>query len=268
MTHVSRFRVTSILCTVLIAWGAQAEEDFVPLSSDAVKDRWHNRLNSQHFVARMRMKMNLAGLKEEREMVVFRDDDGGSRERVLVRFEKPADLRKGAILYIENPGRSNDYFLYQPSIRRVRRLPASIADDDVYGIDLEFLGFGVAQSTATKIDSMKKERINDRDTYRLEETAIQRNPRFDRRITWVDAEHFVPLKTEHFMNDKLVLLAETKRVETINGIATPREMYFQRTRSGEEREVSLIIDEVDYQKDIPEDVFSVFNLTRRQRPGN
>lgn len=126
-----------------------AEEDFVPLSASEVKSRWHGRLDDHHFIAELELEMDLAGLKETRQVVLYRDDIDGLRERVLARFEAPADLRKTAILYLENPNQGNDYFLYQPAIRRVRRLPASIADDDVYGIDLEFLGFGVAQGVPT-----------------------------------------------------------------------------------------------------------------------
>ena len=53
------------------------------------------------------------------------------------------------MLFLEQQTRPNDYFLYQPELRRVRRLPEAVANDDVYGIDLEFLGFGVAQSEPT-----------------------------------------------------------------------------------------------------------------------
>ena len=64
------------------------------------------------------------------------------------------------MLFLEQADRPNDYFLYNPEQRRVRRLPESIANDDVYGIDLEFLGFGVAQSEPTEVVGMKRETVD------------------------------------------------------------------------------------------------------------
>lgn len=100
------------------------------------------------------MEMNPAGLHETRRLRVFRDDEGGIGERVLIRYESPCDLRNVGLLYTEHEERPNDYFLYTPETRRVRRLPESVVRNGIYGIDPEFLGFGVAHAPPTKIQSM------------------------------------------------------------------------------------------------------------------
>jgi hypothetical protein len=206
------------------------------------------------------MEMVLAGLVERRRMTVIRDDIDGEQERVMIRFDEPEDLRGLGLLYLEHPGRPNDYFIYQPITRRIRRMPSTVADDDVYGVDLEFLGFGVAQSEPTEIRSMRRERIRDRAAYRLEERALEQNPRFEERTTWIDAESFVLLRTEHRRRGKTVLVAETRRLEAVQGVATPLEMYFEKT--AERRQVTLLIDQVEYEQEIPEADFSVLNLMK------
>lgn len=208
--------------------------------------------------------MDLAGLREERVMRVFRDDSGGRNERVLIRFEAPPDLRNVGLLYLEQADRPNDYFLYQPAVGRIRRLPQSIADDDVYGIDLEFLGFGVAQTAPTEILGMTRETVDGRAAYRLEERATVANPRFDLRRTWVDAQSFIPLRTEHLREDRVVLRAETLEVADVQGVPTPRRMRF--VKPIEKREVLLTVDAVDYQAPIPEEHFSALALLRAQKP--
>jgi hypothetical protein len=239
-------------------------EDAQPLSSADVAARWHGRLSNAHFNATVRMQMDLAGLREERVMRVFRDDEGGSNERVLIRFDAPPDLHNVGLLYLEQSGRPNDYFLYQPAIGRIRRLPQSIADDDVYGIDLEFLGFGVAQSAQTEIVGMTRETLAGRAVYKLEERATVANPRFELRRTWIDAENFIPLRTEHLRDDRVVLSAETLEVVDVQGVATPKRMRFQKPI--EKREVLLTVDSVDYQAPIAEDHFSALALLRAQKP--
>ncbi len=197
-------------------------------------------------------------------MRVFRDDAGGSNERVLIRFEAPPDLRNVGLLYLEQTGRPNDYFLYQPAVGRIRRLPQSIADDDVYGIDLEFLGFGVAQTAPTELVSMTRETFGGRAVYVLEERATAANPRFEKRRTWVDAQSFIPVRTEHLREERVVLLAETLEVVEIQGVATPKRMRFH--KPVEKREVHLSVDSVDYQAPIAEEHFSALALLRAQAP--
>lgn len=258
-------RISLALAFVLSAGPAlAASEDALPLSSKDVAARWHGRLATRHFTAQVRMQMDLGGLREERVLRVHRDDEGGTGERVLIRFEAPPDLRNVGLLYLEHADRPNDYFLYQPAMKRIRRLPQSIADDDVYGIDLEFLGFGVAQSTPVEITAMTRETLEGRPMYKLEERATIPNTRFETRRTWIDAQTFVPWRTEHLRSGRVVLVAETLEVGEVQGVATPKRMRF--VKPIEKREVLLHVDTVDYDAPIPEEHFSALALLKAQAP--
>lgn len=238
----------------------EADPAPAPLTAAEVRERWHARLDGRHFTARVRLDMNLGGLRESRKLAVWRHDSNGSDERVLIRFQAPPDLRNIGLLYFERPDAPNDYFMYQPSTRRVRRVPEAVAYEDVYGIDLEFLGFGVAQSEPTRISGMDVESLRGRATYRLEEIALRANPRFERRTTWIDPQTFIPLRTLHILNGKSALDAQVVRLETIQGVATPTRMSFRREDT--DRSVALTVEAVDYESAIPAEYFSVLALTR------
>jgi hypothetical protein len=258
-------RACAFAALALVAFAAPARaDDAVPLSSADVAARWHGRLSNAHFSATVRMQMDLAGLREERVMRVFRDDEGGRNERVLIRFEAPADLRNVGLLYLERTGRPNDYFLYQPAVKRIRRLPQSVADDDVYGIDLEFLGFGVAQTAPTEILGMTRETLDGRAVYALEERATVADSRFELRRTWIDAQSFIPMRTEHLRGGRVVLTAETVEVGDTQGVATPRRMRFHKPI--DKREVLLSVESVDYQAPIDDEHFTALALLRAQAP--
>ena len=130
----------------------------------------------------------------------------------------------------------------------------------MYGIDLEFLGFGVAQSAPTEIVGMTSETLDGRAVYKLEERASAPNPRFELRRTWIDAKSFIPVRTEHLRDDRVVLSAETLEVSEVQGIATPRRMRFHKPI--EKREVLLSVDAVDYEAPIDEQHFSALALLR------
>jgi len=248
-----------VLGVALLAGSAGAQQ--VELSPAELQARWHGRLDARHFTARLRLEMQLHGMDEIRELTVYRLDDHG--ERVLLRFERPPDLRDVRLLYREVPGRSNEYFLYAPSTRRVRRLPPLVADDDLYGVDLEYLGFGTSEVTPTEVVAMQREPLDGRSVYRLEERARGDHPRFDARLTWLDATTFIPLRQELRRAGKLVLRAETLAVREIQGIPTPIEMSF--VRPDEQNAVRLHFNGVDYETPLGEEVFAILNLTRRRR---
>ncbi|HKC49502.1 MAG TPA: outer membrane lipoprotein-sorting protein [Myxococcota bacterium] len=255
----------ALLCAALCsAVPAPADGDALPLSAAEVAARWHGRLARRHFNARVRMHMDLGGLREERRLRVFRDDEDGRGERVLVRFDAPADLRNVGLLYLAHADRPNDYFLYQPEIRRIRRLPQSVANDDVYGIDLEFLGFGVAQTVPTTLESLTREKLGGRSVWKLVESAREPNPRFETRRTWIDPASWAPLRTEHLRGARVVLVAETLELAEVQGVATPRRVRF--AKPIEKREVQLEVDSVDYEAPIPEEYFSALALLRAATP--
>jgi len=253
-------RVAAAIGLALAALGAAPGNDALPLGPDAVKARWHSRLQGKHFSARVQLSMDMGGMHEERELFVWRTDEAVGAERVMVRFLAPESVRNLGVLFLEQTGRPNDYFLYQPELRRVRRLPESVANDDVYGIDLEFLGFGVAQSEPTDVLDMKQETLEGRATYRLREQALRENPRFDQRVTWIDAESFIPVRTEQFRAGAKRLVARTTELRQVGGIATPVRMEFD--NAVDKRHVSLRVAEVDYAVAIPEEYFSTLALVR------
>lgn len=255
-------RVTALAAALaLIVPSARAgDEDAVPLAPETVKSRWHERLSGRHFSAKVRLSMDMAGIHEERELLVWRTDEAVGAERVMVRFTQPESVRNVGVLFLEQAGRPNDYFLYQPELRRVRRLPEAIANDDVYGIDLEFLGFGVAQSEPTEVEGMARESLEGRPSYKLTERALRENPRFDERVTWIDAQTWIPMRTEQYRLGKKRLIARTVETKRFGGIETPVRMEFE--NAAENRRVSLRVLEVDYEAAIPEEYFSTLALVR------
>lgn len=243
------------LCLLVLA---QAEIA-AALDPVEVKARWMQRLDGRSFSAKVVMKVDYGDIEEQRRIEVWRDDQEGL-ERLMARFESPPELRGLGLLYLERDGSQNDYFIYQPATRRVRRVPEAMVREDVYGVDLEYLGFGVAQIEPTSVESVREVRLGERPALRLEERAERGDARFDRRVVWLDPETFVPLRTEHYRDERTVLVAVTDRIEQIQGVATPRRIRFERPAEGQTVEMQL--DRIDYVASIPEAFFSTLRLLR------
>jgi hypothetical protein len=252
VTRVRALAAALLLLAPCAARGLDAEE---------VKARWMNRLDGRSFSAEVTLRVRHRDLHEERRVEVWRDDQLG-RERLMARFESPAEIRGLGLLYLEREGAPNDYFVYQPATRRVRRVPEVMAREDVYGVDLEYLGFGVAQIEPTRVESVAETVLADRPALRLEESALRADARFDRRIVWLDAASFVPVRTEHVRDGHTTLVAVTDELATIQGVVTPRRVRFE--RPDERQIVEMQIDEVDYVAAIPEAFFTTLRLLQRR----
>jgi hypothetical protein len=118
----------------------------------------------------------------------------------------------------------------------------------------------MAHTEPIKIRSLTMGRLEDRRAYRFVERALSANHRFEERVTWVDAETFIPLRTEHVVEGRTVLAAETREIDLVQEVPTPLRMSFEKPL--EKRHVDVYVDEVDYKREIPEDVFSTLTLMK------
>lgn len=247
---------------LLAASSSYALGDGLPTEAE-LRREWLGRLDGRHFSARIRLVVAWQDKQEERVVEVWRDDEtDGSQERLMARFRDPPDLRGLALLYVENPDRSNDYFVYQPELDRVRRINDRTAREDIYGVDLEYLGFGVAQIEPTDITEIREDRHDGRAVVLVEERAKRKNERFDTRRVWVDPKSWVPLRTQHWRDGRLTLDATTRSVETVDGVATPMHVRFERPLVGEA--VEFWVEAIDYRAPIPASHFSALALIKKR----
>ena len=91
---LSRYMVQTT-CVLLLLWVPSAarsqQEDAVSLTPAEVKARWQGRLNGRHFAAEVTMVTQVPGMTEERDLSVFRDDEGDASERLMIRFRSPPE---------------------------------------------------------------------------------------------------------------------------------------------------------------------------------
>jgi hypothetical protein len=247
-----------VVCSALVLGPAQG---WAEPSAGAIKERWQRRLDGRHFGARVRMEITNGTDREERIFEVWRDHSAARGERLLARFESPPDLRGMALLYLENESGPNDYFVHQPTTGRTRRVPSAVVREDVYGVDLEYLGFGLAQIEPTRLESAEAVSLEGRPAFRLVERAVARDARFEERRVWLDAETFVPLRTEHMRGGAKTLVARTEEVRLFGGVPTPCRVVFERPL--ERQTVRMTVDSADFESPIPESSFSLLQLLKR-----
>jgi outer membrane lipoprotein-sorting protein len=125
---------------------------------------------------------------------------GTTDNRRLVNFLSPADVRGTKTLLIEHSGADDDIWIYLPAMKKVRRLVASNKKDSFVGTD-----FSYGDVIGHKVEDwnhrlVRAEKIQERDCYVIESTPkrpdVADYTGYSKRVSWVDQESFVALRSE------------------------------------------------------------------------
>ena len=167
---------------------------------------------------RSEVKMELSDGRT-RDMVILRmNASSGMDQKYYVYFKAPSDVRKMSYLVHKHPGKSDDRWLFLPSLNLVKRIAPG--DKRTSFVGSEFLyedvsGRGVMEDTHKLI------KTDDR-FYVIKNTPKEPSSvEFSSYTVWVDKTTFLPMKSEYYdKNGVLYRVLESTKVEEVEGIPT------------------------------------------------
>ena len=171
--------------------------------------------------ARGRLSMELIdrdGGKRVRDMTMLRrnQSEGGS-QKYFMYFHAPGDVRRMTFMIWKYSGQADDRWIYIPAVDLIRRIAAEDKYSSFVGSDFSYedvSGRDVAEDTHTVV---REEKLGDRDTIVIE--SIPRSEAaFTRRVSWIDKQHFLPLKEEFYdAQQQLQRVFTADLIENITG---------------------------------------------------
>lgn len=202
------------------------------------------------------------GRTREREFTILRrdTDDTAGEQKFYVYFHKPADVREMVFMVWKHVGADDDRWLYLPALDVIKRIAAS--DERTSFVGSNFFYEDVSG------------RGTDEDTHELVETTdvyyvLKNTPKdpssveFDSYTMWIHKATFIPVKIEYEKGGEVYRVAEALNVEDVQGYKTVTKSRMKDLRSG--GETLLEYSNVDYDLDIPEDIFTERYLRRAPR---
>jgi len=222
--------------------------------------------------ARVRMELiNKNGQKRIRELTMLRkdDQDGGQpssaeasegRQKYFMYFYQPADVKDMTFMVTKYTDQDADRWLFIPAIDLVKRIAANDKFSSFVGSDFTYedvSGRNPAEDTHT---FLKKDKLDGKDCFVVE--SIPKQPsEYARRISWIDAANFLPLKEEFYdKQNELYRQFEAGEIREIDGIPTIIQRVVKNLKSGHRTEVSF--EEIKYNLGIEDDIFSERYLRR------
>jgi len=188
----------------------------------------------------------------------------GKRSKVLLRFERPLDMRGAGMLLIEQRGRSPDTFMYLPELRMVRRVSSRAAASSLFGTDFSYEDFQrlVGMSTDASKERAADTKVDGREVYSVVgRPDPESHSAYERVVTFVDKETCVPLRTESYEPGgglRKLLTADSSKIEREGTLWVPREQTMKDLR--DETQTDLVIEQIDIDANIHRKMFSAREL--------
>lgn len=203
------------------------------------------------------------GQRIEAELLWRRSKQG--RSQVLVRVERPADLRGSAFLALEREG-GYDLFSYLPSLQKVRRLQGSAISGSLFGTDFSYEDFQRLQSVAegTAVTREPDADLGGRPTFVIAATpAADSGSAYRRVVSWIDRETCVLLRADLEADGGRVakqLLADPAQVRTVGARHVPHVVTLEdRDKS---TRTTLTIEKIELDVPLSDSHFSESALTK------
>lgn len=199
----------------------------------------------------------VGGERESRAQVFGKKLEDGLR-RVVLRFDKPRDVRGTAMLMIESPSGPSDFYVFSPEERRTRRVSGR-SSGGLFGTDFSYddfenwRGFSNQSSGERLPDAVEAERP----VYVIAAKPVAADgSSYERVVSYIDRETCVVLRIDSFeAGEKLrkVMRADPKSVKKTGNVSMATQVELEDVIDGTKTRVA--IEKIQLDGDLPDRLF-------------
>jgi len=181
-------------------------------------------------------------------------------KRMLMVILEPEIAKGTAFLIWERKNKPTTMMIYLPFMKRVRELKPIEQYSSFLSTDFTYadLGFIKLHEGYKLLGAEKHAGVS---AYKVEEKMLQGPIFYSKIITWIDTDSLLPLQRDYYNNDGELWKTELfEDVSVIDGVPTPLKVRMKDIIEATSTE--LTISEVDYDADIPDELFYPKELSR------
>lgn len=212
--------------------------------------------------ARILMKLiDKGGQERIRDLTMLRKNYAeGGEQKYFIYFHQPSDVKDTAFMVYKYPDKDDDRWLFIPAIDLVKRIAANDKFSSFVGSDFTYEDISGRKPEEDTHALLRKEELAGRAAFVIE-SIPKTTAEYTKRISWVDATNFLPLKEEFYdKQNELYRQFEAQDIKDVNGIPTIIKRVMKNIKTGHQTEVTFR--EVEYNLGIGDDTFSERYLRR------
>lgn len=167
------------------------------MSADQILNKVELNLRSADEVATVNMEIKEKNGKSKERKLVIKKRNSGKKQQVLVRLEKPSDI-KGVGLLSVIEGSSEDQWLYLPTKKKSRRIISSKKKDSFLGSEFTYEDFSPSTYDRFKNKIVKTVDIKGKKAYLIESKAKTSEAPYKKILTWVGVKDYRIFQSQYF----------------------------------------------------------------------
>lgn len=206
--------------------------------------------------------INHRGSKRERTLQSYRKDYGKD-SKVLMFFEKPADVQGVGFLSWEHDAadQDDDRWLYMPALRKARRIAGESKNDYFMGSDFTYDDMGDRAVDEDNHKLLREETLDGHPCWVVESVPKGSDEMYSRCVSWIRQDALMPVKVEYYdLQHKLLKTLAVNDIRLEQGIWTAFRMEMQNVQ--QEHRTILAYDSISYDNGLKDDIFKVNSLRR------
>lgn len=192
MTALSTFIIASFLI-----FTPHSSHAAIPPIGDIGK-QMSQRLSAkdESFVVQMKI-VEADGSGKDREMKIWRSSPTKETHSLLVRMQKPTDL-KGTALLATVKGDQEEKWIYLPSTKQTRRLTGESGKGGILGSELSVEDFDFNRDKGAESSVKKEAEVNGKKYWVIESNVAATSATYSKVISFVAQDQYLPVKVETY----------------------------------------------------------------------
>ncbi|MDO5537858.1 MAG: outer membrane lipoprotein-sorting protein [Desulfovibrionaceae bacterium] len=247
---------------VLAALAASSAASAAPLTGRDVAKLVYDRPNGEDRVQVCTMTLtNQRGATRVRRLEMRSKDYGEDQKSIMI-FREPADIQNTMFLSFsyEEAGRDDDRWLYMPAMKNVRRISGSSKNEYFMGTDFTYDDLGKRSVDKDTHELLGEEDLDGRRCWKLESKPVDPDDGYVRRVSWVDQEAHVTVRTDYYDRDGLQKTLRVLDLQKRGGIWTT--MHSEMNNVSRNHRTELKVESIEYDTGLSDSLFRVATLQR------
>ncbi|VAX35410.1 hypothetical protein MNBD_UNCLBAC01-834 [hydrothermal vent metagenome] len=197
--------------------------------------------------------------RKRKRILEISTKDFGEIMKSFLEFLEPADIKETKFLSWENEGKDDTQYLYLPALGRSRRIVSSQKNLQFVNTDFTYEDMQRRHPTKDTHKILRKDIFNGNACYVIESLPNKNTSQYTKRISWIDQEKFVILRTD-FYDKKMRKVKEFRvnRIEKYQNIWTAFDIMMRDVK--EEHTTLMNIIEIKYDQGIKDNIFTQRHL--------
>ncbi|MFC1586315.1 outer membrane lipoprotein-sorting protein [Fibrobacterota bacterium] len=198
------YLTTALVILLSVPHDAPAQDQ--SLSADQIMDKVDKLKEPKDLTADMTMILiNKKGKERKRKVRTIRQ----GRDKQIMWFLEPADVKGTGFMRIEKEGDFDDMRLYLPAFKKTRRITSSAKGDNFMGSDLTYEDMTTRKLEDYKYELQGEETVDEKPCYKVKCTPVSKGKsEYGHIISWVWKDEWIPVKEEFY--DKKAKLLKNK----------------------------------------------------------